>query len=301
MFPPFRLFLAGFLIVGFGAPQVVSAQADDGDDAEEAVFETEDGRRIIISEQDSDGDRPSVERHVLRRPNRAMFRQRGEGGFPRIERHGKIIFRDENGEERHFSMNGDGMRWLSDSDGMISDTTIDGKRVMIIRTPGGEEQIIELDGLGQNAFSFRMPDFEHNFDFEAPEGHEMRLRMFGDGGSNEFAFGPNFMHLNGMMGASPETRREMMGLERRSVEIASRLRGNPDSALERELDDVLEQLFELRGRSRAERAAHMEQQAEELRQEARELRESLDDRNRDRQNLIEERKRELLGVQGSGW
>ena len=49
-----------------------------------------------------------------------------------------------------------------------------------------------IDGLGENAFAFRMPDFafhtpdfdvpnfEHDFDFEMPEGHEMRLRMFGD-------------------------------------------------------------------------------------------------------------------------
>lgn len=301
MLHPFRLFLAAFLVFGLTAPPTVLAQ-DDDDTADETVIETEDGRRIIIREEDSDGDRPRIERRTLRWPNRALFGRDDESGTPRIERHGEIIFRDENGDERRFTIGGEGRHWMSDGDGLVTDTTIDGKRVMIIRTPGGEEEIIDLDGLGENAFAFHIPNFGmEDFNVEFPEGREMRLRMFGDESANGFAFGPNFMHLEGMMGASPETRRAMIELERRSVEIASRLREHHDAELEGELDDVLEQLFVLRGQSRAERAEQMEEQAEELRQEAQEIRESLDDRNRDSRNLIEERKRELLGERGSGW
>ena len=307
MYQPLRLFLAGFLMIGLVTPQLASAQEDDRDD-EETVIETEDGRRIVIIEEDTDGDRPRVERRVIRRhaPARDLLDLWHERAAPRNERRGEIIFRDEDGNERHFTMDGDYMQWRSNDDAAVTDTTIDGQRVIIIRTPDGNEEIIELDGMMDHAFSFIMPDFnlphfEHDFGFEMPEGNEMRLRMFGNGGSNAFAFGPNFMHLEGMMGASSETRREMMELERRSVEIASQLREEQSAELERELDEVLELLFDLRGQARAERADRMEEQAEELRQEAQELRESLNERNRDRSNIIEERKRELLGERGHGW
>lgn len=297
-----RLLLVGFFAIGLTVPHTVFAQEDE-QESEETVIESEDGR-VIITEEDSDGDRPRVERRIIRRPGRPIMRRHQEGGQPRFERRGEIIFRDEDGEERRFSFGGEGNSWFSDGDGVVSDTTIDGNRIIIIRTPDGEEEIIELDGLGENTFAFRMPDLEFDmddFDFEMPDGLEMRLRRFGDPDANGFAFGPNFMHLEGMMGASSETRREMIELERRSVEIASQLREEHDASRERELDDVLNQLFELRGQARAERASHMEEQAEELRQEARELRESLNERNRDRNDLIEERKRELLGERGSDW
>ena len=310
MYHPLRLFLAGFLMIGLVTPQLASAQEDDRDD-EETVIETEDGRRIVIIEEDTDGDRPRVERRVIRRhaPARDLLDLWHERAAPRIERRGKIIFRDEDGNERRFTMDGNYMQWRSNDDAAVTDTTIDGHRVIIIRTPDGNEEIIELDGMMDHAFSFAMPDFnmphfEQDFDFEMPEGLGMHLRMFGDGGSNPFAFGPNFMHLEGVMGASSETRREMMKLERRSMELAARIRhdeGGERAELESELDDVLESLFDLRGRARAERADRMEEQAEELRQEAQELRESLNERNRDRSNIIEERKRELLGERGHGW
>ena len=276
-------------MIGLVAIQPASAQNDD-DDSEEIVIETEDGH-IIIIEEDSDGDRPHVERRYLRReaPARRLFNQ--------------------------FRERGD-VQWHGHDDAAVTDTTIDGQRVIIIRMPDGDEQVIELDGIHGNDFAFHMQDFEsamedfnmqhleHDFDFEMPGAHEMRLRMFGGDGANAFAFGPNFMHLEGMMGASSETRREMMELERRSMELAARIRHDEEgerAELGRELDDVLESLFDLRGRARTERADHMEEQAEELRQEAQELRDALNERNRDRGNIIEERKRELLGERGNGW
>ena len=284
MYLPIRLFLGGFLMIGLVAPQLVSAQ-DDNEDDEETVIESENERRII------------------RRSPRGMlnrFRYRGE---PHMEGRGEIIFRDEDGNERRFTMDGDDMQWHGDGDVAVTDTTIDGHRVIIIRTPDGGEEIIELDGMGGNAFSFSMPDFnvphfDRGFDIDIPDMH---FRMFGEEGLNGFAFGPDFLHLEGMMGASSETRREMMELERHSVELASQLREERNAELERELDDVLESLFDLRGQARAERADHIAEQAEELRQEAQELRESLNERNRDRSNIIEERKRELLGERGHGW
>ena len=294
MYHPLRLFLAGFLMIGLAAPNLVSAQEDDGDDEETVI------------EEDTDGDRPRVEGRFIRRSPRGMLNRFQERGEPHIERRGEIIFRDENGNERRFTMDGEGVQWYGHDGAAVTDTTIDGQRVIIIRMPDGNEEIIELDGMMDHAFSFIMPDFnvphfEHDFGFEMPEGNEMRLRMFGDGGSNAFAFGPNFMHLEGMMGASSETRREMMELERRSVEIASQLREEQSAELERELDEVLESLFDLRGQARAERADRMEEQAEELRQDVQELRDSLNERNRDRSNIIAERKRELLGMRGNGW
>ena len=299
MHHPLRLFLAGFLMIGLVAPQLVSAQEDDRDDEETVI------------EEDTDGDRPRVERRIIRRhaPARDLLDLWHERAAPRAERRGEVIFRDEDGNEHRFTLDGDDVQWRGDGGAAVTDTTIDGHRVIIIRTPDGNEEIIKLDGLGENAFAFPMPDFnmprfEHDFDFEMPEGHEMRLRMFGDEGMHGFAFGPNFMHLEGMMRTSPETRREMMELERHSMELATRIRHGAEgerAELERELDDVLDSLFDLRGRARTERADHMEEQAEELRREAQEIRESLNERSRDRSNIIEERKRELLGERGHGW
>ena len=309
MFHPQRLILVGFLMIGLATPQLVSAQ-DDDDDAEETVIVTEDGRRIVIVEEDEDGNRSHVEHRIMRQPARRMLNRLREQGQPHMELRGEIVFRDENGEERRFTMDGDNVQWHGHDDAAVTDTTIDGQRVIIIRTPDGNEEIIELDGIGENTFSFRMPDFDmpdfemEDFNFEMPEDHEMRLRMFGDEGSNVFAFRPNLMHLEEMMGASSETHREMMELERHSMELAARIRHGEEgerAELDRELDDVLDSLFDLRGRARAERADHMEEQAEELRQEAQELRESLNERNGDRRSLIEERKRELLGERGSDW
>ena len=291
MYYPLRLFLAGFLMIGLVAPQLASAQEDDRDDEE------------TIIEEDTDGDRPRVERRFIRRhaPARDLLDRYRERAAPRDERRVEIIFRDEDGNERRFTMDGGRVQWHGYDDAAVTDTTIDGKKVIIIRTPDGNEEIIELDGVMNHAFSFPIPHLARDFDIDIPEMH---FRMFGDDGSNGFAFGLDFMHLKGMMGASSETRREMMELERRSMEIAARIRhdeGGERAELERELDEVLESLFELRGRARAERADHMEEQAEELRQEAQELRKSLDERNRDRRNIIEERKRELLGERGHRW
>lgn len=306
---------ASLLIVALISPVNVFAQDhDDEDERNVRIERSEDGNRVVIIEEDGDGDRHRIERRIQIQPRmRGHFR----GRSPNVERHGEIVFRGEDGEERSFTFEGDGMNWISDGDGMVSDTTIDGNRVIIIRTPDGNEEIIELDGMSPNSFHFEMSpdmDMEHfnmrDFNFEFPGDGEHEMRFFMDRGEGphmeSFAFGPgmggmDFMrHLEGMMGASSETRQQMMELERQAAELAAQLRHEENAQQERELDEVLEQLFELRGQARAERADHMEERAEEMRREAEELRESLRERDAERRQLIEERKRELLG-RGSGW
>ena len=291
--------LAGLLAVAVLTPTSVFAQEDEeNDDRDVRVERSEDGRVIII-EEDQDGDRPRVERRIRISPH-------GRD----IERHGEIIFRNRDGEERRFQFDGDGMNWLSHGDGIVTDTTIDGNRVIIIRTPDGDEEVIELDGMEGHNFHFEMPDFDvphfefEDFNMEFPDGDHMRFFLDREGPRiRSFGVSPEMdilRHFESMMGASEETRREMMELERRSAELAAQLREQESAERERELDETLERLFELRGQARVERAEHMEERAEEIRRQAEELRQSIRERESNRRALIEDRKRDLLG-RGSDW
>lgn len=282
----------GLLAALLVSPVVTHAQEDEHD---VRIEESEDGNRVIILE-DEDGDRSRIERRIRIRPDASGRRV----GRPHLERHGEIIFRDESGEERRFSFNGDRLNRHSDDNGIVSDTTIGGNRVIIIRTPDGEEQVLNLD---MRDFEFPVPHFEMNdFEMEFPDDNDFRF-FVNPNGSYSMPFGPGgefLRHFEELRGASKETREEMLELERRSAELAAELREHESEELERELDRVLEQLFELRGQARLERADNLEERAQDLRREAEELREAIREREDDRRALIEERKRDLLG-RGNGW
>ncbi len=227
-----------------------------------------------------------------------------------IHRDGRIVIRDEDGTVRHFEFDG--------AHPVLSDTTVDGRRIIRFRMPDGDERTLD----------FRVPDLEH-FEFDH-EDFEADLERFHHGmerfrrdmedfdGPRRFRFREGTPlgglwtdgvaglaeRLGAFPGISEETRREMRQLERRTRELAARYRraaGAERAEAERELDEALGRLFELRGQARAEAADHLDEQAERLRERADELREALRDRNQRRRALIDERKRELTGERGSDW
>lgn len=216
---------------------------------------------------------------------------------PRDEEEGEIVI-ERDGDVYRFHVpdgdvpDGDPLfrHWRDGDRPLRADTVIDGRRVIRFRTPDGEQEVFEFEVPHFDAEDFRMrapgPRFEHDGE---PFGFRMRELM------DDF---------HGLDARSEETRREMMALERRAHELAAEARRADSGArdeLERDLDAVLEQLYEVRGRMREEQAARLEERAERLREEAETLRQSLREREQERRALIEERKRELLGEPGADW
>lgn len=183
-----------------------------------------------------------------------------------------------------------------------ADTVIDGRHVIRFRASDGEGEV----------FEFEVPDF----DSEALRLHRLpeleRFRgmppdLFFEHDGQPLGLRRLREEMDGLRfqeGFSEKTRREMMELERRAHALADEARradGRTRADRERELEDVLGELFEARGRMREEQAAGLEERADELRREAEALREEVRDRERERRALIEERKRALLGERGTDW
>lgn len=99
-------------------------------------------------------------------------------------------------------------------------------------------------------------------------------------------------------GLDAETAQRMRRLQRDARRLADRARAG-DRDAERELDGVLEELFEVRGEMRRVRAESMRERAEALLQRADELDAEAERRQRDRHRLIEQRKRALMGDDGA--
>lgn len=105
-------------------------------------------------------------------------------------------------------------------------------------------------------------------------------------------------------GVSDETRERMRELQAEARGLAQRARratGDERREAERRLDDVLGELFEVRGQARQEQADHLRERAREMTAEADELEATLHDRAARRQALIDARRAELLGEPGSDW
>ncbi|NNF57619.1 MAG: hypothetical protein HKN04_05195 [Rhodothermaceae bacterium] len=314
MFHSNRFLLPALIMAALLVPATAFAQNDRD-------TEDRDGNRIVI--EDRDGNRSEV---------RVRPRVRMRGLNADGERTGVVIFRSEDGETYRFEIDGDDIHTDSDVEFERDGDTIR------FTTPDGETHAIELFeggfhvGDGDHAFfrsgeggvfRFRTPDGDERvFEFESPDGENVYFEM---PDLTEFAF-PRFdaedfnvwAHrdgepfgrfalegmLDGLRGLDSETRREMMELERRTAELAAQLRraeGRERAELEEQLDRSLGELFELRGQMREARAREMEERAQRLREEAEALRDALRDRERQREALIEERKRDLLGEHGSDW
>lgn len=155
-----------------------------------------------------------------------------------------------------------------------------GERVMIRRfTRDGEA--------GADTIRFEVPDVSHLLDRLPREG---RFEWNRDG--------TPFQLFLGEPGVSTETRDRMRDLERRSRDLAREARtasGSERTRLERELVGILGELFEVRADARRERAAYLREQAERFQADAREIEDSLRERDAQRRELIDARRRELLG------
>ena len=114
-----------------------------------------------------------------------------------------------------------------------------------------------------------------------------------DGGASVF-FG------RGMRGASAETRERIRSLQRDARELAAEARDG-DRDAERRLDGVLAELFDARGDARREAAENLRERAREMLAEADEMDAAAAERDRQRDALIDERKRDLLGRPGADW
>ena len=159
-----------------------------------------------------------------------------------------------------------------------------GERVMIRR--------FERDGeVEADTIRFRVPDVA-----------DILQRFPQEGGFEWDREGGPFEVFVGEPGLSPETRDRMRDLDRRSRELAREARdarGAERTRLERELDGVLDELFEVRADARRERAAHLRERAETLEADARALEEGLRERDARRREILEARRRELLGEDAS--
>ena len=326
MLRPLRYLLPALLIAAILVPATVLAQNDrDTEDRDDAVIIERDGNRIIL--EDSDGNRSRV---------RVRPRARMRGMTPSGERTGIIVFRSDDGETYRFEINGDEIHTDSDIDferdgDTVRFTTPDGETheihlgenghvqfdggdraffrggeggVFRFRTPDGDERVFEFEGPDMEDFHFEIPDMEA-LRFEMPDFDTQNFNIWTHPDGEPFGgrFALEGM-LSGLRGLDSETRREMMELERRTAELAAQLRqaeGGERAELEEQLDRSLGELFELRGQMREERAQEMEERAQRLREEAEELRNAIRDRERERETLIEQRKRDLLGEHGSDW
>lgn len=131
-------------------------------------------------------------------------------------------------------------------------------------------------------------------DLDGPRRIIERIEL--DGG---LPFGGVFREMLGGSGASAETRARMRELDVRADDLARQAR-DADAAdrarIERELDTVLGELFDVRGQARTERADAMRERAAEMEAEADALDAATAERAARRAALIEARRDELLGA-----
>lgn len=158
----------------------------------------------------------------------------------------------------------------------------DGERVVRYRvsadtTDGPRRVVIRMDSVASAVGGLFRPD--------GPLGSRMRrfeIAMDGD----ELRFETE--------GVDDATRERMAELDARARRLARAARDG-DAQADRELDDVLGELFTLRGDMRRQRADALRDRADRLREQARTLDDEVESRARDRRAIIEARKRELLG------
>ncbi len=172
---------------------------------------------------------------------------------------------------------------------------------------------LDMERAGPRTFAFRMrpgdqplrfEDFAGDFDFEFDRDSTMeRMLRFRHGpGDVEMLFdGQEFMPglpSFGMRGVDPETRREIAEGERESRALARQLRraeGNERDALVDELRQTLERTFDLKQQARRERIEHLQAEGDRLRTDRAELEAELAEREAARREIIEQRRKELLG------
>lgn len=201
---------------------------------------------------------------------------------------------------------------------MEEEVTVEDGRIIIRRVgPGGEERIERRlrEGTPFGQLRFRMDSDSSDvrvFGFGGPgEGlwrggmGEMMGELADRLGSIEIETfdmgepGAAFM-LRGLAGASGDTRERIRTLEREAREHARAVRDG-DTGAEADLDRVLGELFEARGEARREAAEHMRERAREMMARADEMEAAVREREDERDRLIEERKRDLLGRPSADW
>ena len=171
----------------------------------------------------------------------------------------------------------------------------DGPRVRFHRGDG-DERVFDLD-MPEGVFEFDREGFGLNRFFDAEGGLDSQFRFVSEGPGNVF-------RVLGSGSVSAETRERMRELQAESRELAMRARtlnGAERQDAERQLDAVLEELFDVRGQARQEEADALRERARELMTEAEEKEASLRDRAARRQALIDARRAELLGETTSDW
>ncbi|WP_412067117.1 hypothetical protein [Rubrivirga sp. IMCC43871] len=179
---------------------------------------------------------------------------------------------------------------------------VDDDAIRIIRQRGGEpdgEVRVRVERDGPRVIVRRDGDGEagaenvFELDLDGPRRIFERIEM------GDMPFGGMVREMMGGPGASPETRARMRELDSRAHTLAREARdadGAERTRLERELDTVLGELFDVRGQARAERADAMREQAAEMRAEADALDAATAERAARRAALIEARRAELLGA-----
>ncbi|WP_412060152.1 hypothetical protein [Rubrivirga sp. IMCC45206] len=180
---------------------------------------------------------------------------------------------------------GDGIRIIRRS----GEPGADGREVRVRVERDGPRVIVRRDGDGEE-----IDENVFELDLDGPRRILERIER-----SGEMPFGGVFREMIGGPSASPETRARMRELDMRARALAREARdaeGADRTRLERELDTVLGELFDVRGQARAERAEALREQAAEMRAEADAMDAATAERAARRAALIEARRAELLGA-----
>lgn len=184
----------------------------------------------------------------------------------------------------------DGKVWVDGE--AVTELDDDGRR--IIFRHGDDSDVIAFgDDDIHRAFAFDNFDRHRLFsdrdaDFEVRSGNF--AEYFADDSDHRpfvFEFGND--PLSGALGDGLPSA-EVMKLEQEARRLAERIRREDGESgeLEDELDNVLSNIFDLKMASRAERVEHLESRLQDLR-------DRIEQRESDRELIIEQRKQELLG------
>ncbi|HEX8299688.1 MAG TPA: hypothetical protein VF594_11060 [Rubricoccaceae bacterium] len=174
------------------------------------------------------------------------------------------------------------------------DSTSGGER-LAFRRPGGLREDIDIRRLERDGVVVRRLNGSEadTIRFRIPSPNILIDRVNGMMGPG----GP-FSEFFGAPGVSEETRERMQSLDERSHDLAREARaasGTERDRLERDLDGVLAELFDVRADARREHAAH-------LRAEADKVEAGLRERDARREAILDARRRELLGESdGADW
>ena len=271
--------LVPLVLIGLciAAPALAQERVEKKESVEVRVERMDDGtaRRVVIRHRD--GMPPDTTVTIVEAGDLDRIHVDGDDDVIVIERGDRKVEILRDGEGRTFNR-----RWRqAPRDGYRPMRPFD-EDVRVFRMDGDELHFEGAEGLRKEYAEL----FEGAEDLHREGVHLRRM------GENLFYSAPA-LHFDGTMSGrlGGMMNAEIREMERRSRDLARQIRAADDAdrpALEAELDALLAEIFDAKQALRAEHMAEMEKRLAELRDEQRQ-------RTQQRREIIERRKRELLG------